>query len=73
MVDSTLLFPLIPLLLRMVSMSEGKAAIIGLNGKTPEEQILSINVVYPRSDRRGGGFRGERQRRSKAVSHELYA
>lgn len=56
----------------MASVSEGQAAITGLNGKTLKERILNINAARPRSesrggwsrgDRRGGGFSGGRQRR----------
>jgi len=56
----------------MASVSEGQAAITGLNGKTLKERTLSVNAARPRSerrgdwshgDRRGGGFSGGRQRR----------
>ena len=56
----------------MVSVSEGQAAITGLNGKTLKERTLTVNTARPRSDnrsggsdgdRRGGGFSGGRQRR----------
>ncbi len=47
----------------MTSESEGQAAITGLNGKTLKERTLNVNVARPRSDRRGGGFSGGRQRR----------
>jgi len=56
----------------MASVSEGQAAITGLNGKTLKERTLNVNVARPRSesgggsshgDRRGGGFSGGRQRR----------
>ncbi len=56
----------------MTSVSEGQAAITGLNGKTLKERTLNVNAARPRSDnrgggsygdRRGGGFGGGRQRR----------
>jgi cold-inducible RNA-binding protein len=57
----------------MPSVSEGQAAITGLNGKTLKERTLNVNAARPRSDdrggggsygdRRGGGFGGGRQRR----------
>ena len=56
----------------MASVSEGQAAITGLNGKTLKERTLNVNVARPRpesrggsshGDRRGGGFSGGRQRR----------
>ena len=56
----------------MASVSEGQAAITGLNGKTLKERTLNVNAARPRSDdrggrsygdRRGGGFDGGRQRR----------
>ncbi len=56
----------------MPSVSEGQAAITGLNGKTLKERTLNINTARPRSeskggwshgDRRGGGSSGGRQRR----------
>jgi RNA recognition motif-containing protein len=56
----------------MPSVSEGQAAITGLNGKTVKERTLNVNTARPRSDdrgggsygdRRGGGFGGGRQRR----------
>ena len=47
----------------MTSESEGQAAITGLNGKTLQDRTLNVNVARPRSDRRGGGFSGGRQRR----------
>ena len=39
----------------MASVSEGQAAITGLNGKTLKERTLSINTARPRSDNRSGG------------------
>ena len=47
----------------MPSVSEGQAAITGLNGKTLRERTLNVNAARPRSDNRGGGFGGGRQRR----------
>ncbi len=55
----------------MSSVSEGQAAITGLNGKTLKDRTLNVNAARPRSDnrgggyddRRGGGFGGGRQRR----------
>jgi len=39
----------------MPSVSEGQAAIAGLNGKTLKERTLNVNTARPRSDNRGGG------------------
>ncbi len=47
----------------MASVSEGQAAITGLNGKTLKERTLNVNAARPRSDNRGGGFGGGRERR----------
>ena len=47
----------------MPSVSEGQAAITGLNGKTLKERTLTVNAARPRSDNRGGGFGGGGQRR----------
>ena len=56
----------------MPAVSEGQAAIAGLNGKTLKDRTLSVNAARPRSDdrggrsyggRRGGGFGGGRSRR----------
>ncbi len=56
----------------MPSVSEGQAAITGLNGKTLRERTLNVNTARPRTDNRsggsyggnrGGGFDGGRQRR----------
>ena len=55
----------------MPSVSEGQAAITGLNGKILKERTLTVNAARPRSDdrgggygdRRGGGFGGGRGRR----------
>ena len=48
----------------MPAVSEGQAAINGLNGKTVKDSILVVNAARPRSDNRGGGSgrRGERRR-----------
>ena len=48
----------------MASVSEGQAAITGLNGKTFKDRTLVVNAARPRSDDRGGGFSRGRQRRS---------
>ena len=47
----------------MASVSEGQAAITGLNGKSLKDRTLNVNAARPRSDDRGGGFGGGRQRR----------
>jgi RNA recognition motif-containing protein len=56
----------------MPSVSEGQAAIAGLNGKTFKDRTLTVNAARPRSDdrggrsygnKRGGGFGGGRRRR----------
>ncbi len=56
----------------MPSVSEGQAAITGLNGKTLKDRALNVNAARPRSDSRDGGsyggsrdggFSGGRQRR----------
>ena len=44
----------------MPSVSEGQAAITGLNGKTLKERTLSVNAARPRTDNRGGGSYGDR-------------
>ena len=49
--------------IEMPSQSEGQAAITGLNGKTLKERTLNVNVARPRSEGRGGGFGGGRQKR----------
>ena len=51
----------------MPTVSEGQAAITGLNGKTLKERTLTVNTARPRTenrsgsfgDRRGGGGRGD--------------
>ena len=45
----------------MASVSEGQAAITGLNGKTLKERTLNVNAARPRSDSRGGGSYGDRR------------
>jgi len=42
----------------MPSKSEAEAAIAGLKGKTLKDRTLDVNEARPRSDSRGGGFRG---------------
>ncbi len=42
----------------MPSVSEGQAAITGLDGKTLKERTLNVNAARPRSDNRGGGGGG---------------
>jgi cold-inducible RNA-binding protein len=48
----------------MPSVSEGQAAITGLNGKVIKERTLTVNAARPRSDDRGGGGRSFGDRRS---------
>ena len=45
----------------MASVSEGQAAITGLNGKTLKERTLNVNVARPRTENRGGGSYGDRR------------
>ena len=45
----------------MPSVSEGQAAITGLNGKTLKDRMLNVNAARPRSDDRGGGSYGGRK------------
>ena len=45
----------------MPSVSEGQAAIDGLNGKTLKERTLNVNAARPRTDDRGGGSYGDRR------------
>ncbi len=40
----------------MASVSEGQAAIAGLNGKTLKDRTLNVDAARPRPDSRGGGF-----------------
>jgi len=44
----------------MPSVSEGQAAITGLNGKTLKDRTLTVNAARPRSDDRGGSYGGRR-------------
>ncbi len=44
----------------MSSAPEGEAAIAGLKGKTLKDRTLDVSESRPRSDSRGGGFRGGR-------------
>ena len=45
----------------MLSVSEGQAAITGLNGKTLKERTLTVNTARPRSDNRSDGSYGDRR------------
>ncbi len=45
----------------MPSVSEGQAAITGLNGKTLKERTLNVSAARPRTDDRGGGSYGGRR------------
>lgn len=45
----------------MTSVSEGQAAIAGLNGKTFKDQTLTVNAARPPSGNRGGGSYGNRR------------
>jgi RNA recognition motif-containing protein len=45
----------------MASVSEGQAAIAGLNGKALKDQMLKVNAARPPSDNRGGGSYGNRR------------
>ncbi len=47
----------------MPSVSEGQAAIAGLNGKTVKSRTLTVDAARPRSDDRGGGYSGGGGRR----------
>jgi cold-inducible RNA-binding protein len=47
--------------IEMASVSEGQAAIAGLNGKTLKERTLNVSTARPRSDDRGGGSYGGRR------------
>lgn len=44
----------------MPTVSEGQAAIAGLNGKTLKDRTLNVNAARPRSDDRGGPYRERR-------------
>ena len=45
----------------MTTVSEGQAAIAGLNGKALKDQALNVNAARPPSQSRGGGFYGNRR------------
>jgi len=47
----------------MPTVSEGQAAITALNGKTLKDRTLNVNAARPRSDSRGGGYGGGRDKR----------
>ena len=46
----------------MASVSQGQAAIAGLNGKVLKERVLNVNPARPPSDRRSGGSYRNRRR-----------
>jgi RNA recognition motif-containing protein len=45
----------------MAKVSEGQAAIAGLNGKAMKDQTLNVNAARPPSESRGGGSYGNRR------------
>jgi len=45
----------------MPSVSQGQAAIAGLNGKALKDQTLAVNAARPPSGGRGGGSYGHRR------------
>jgi RNA recognition motif-containing protein len=45
----------------MSTVSEGQAAIAGLNGKAMKDQTLNVNAARQPSGNRGGGFYGNRR------------
>ena len=47
--------------IEMAAVSEGQAAIAGLNGKAMKDQTLNVNAARPPSESRGGGFYGNRR------------
>ena len=47
--------------IEMPSVSEGQAAITGLNGKMLKERTLTVNTARPRSENRSGGSYGDRR------------
>ena len=47
--------------IEMASVSEGQAAITGLNGKALKDRALSVNAARPRSESRGGSPYGDRR------------
>jgi len=46
----------------MATVSEGQAAIAGLNGKAMKDQTLNVNAARPPSESRGGGSYGNKKR-----------
>ena len=46
----------------MAVVSQGQAAIAGLNGKALKDQTLVVNAARPPSESRGGGSYGDRRR-----------
>ena len=46
--------------IEMPSVSEGQAAIAGLNGKMMKDRPLTVNAARPRTDDRGGSYGGRR-------------
>ena len=47
--------------IEMLSVSEGQAAIAGLNGKTLKERTIVVNEARPRTDSRGSSSYGQRR------------
>jgi len=47
--------------IEMASVSEGQAAINGLNGKTLKDRTLNVNAARPPTERRGGSSYGDRR------------
>lgn len=45
----------------MASVSQGQAAIAGLNGKAMKDKTLNVNAARPPSENRGGGSYGNRR------------
>jgi RNA recognition motif-containing protein len=45
----------------MTTVSQGQAAIAGLNGKALKDQMLTVNAARPPSGNRGGGSYGNRR------------
>jgi RNA recognition motif-containing protein len=45
----------------MTTVSQGQAAIAGLNGKALKDQALTVNAARPPSGNRGGGSSGNRR------------
>lgn len=45
----------------MASVSQGQAAIAGLNGKAMKDKTLNVNAARPPSENRGGGSYGDRR------------